>query len=491
MADEVADFRPPGIGDEDLEVRKFQDVDESAKVIVERHGTGDEHMLISAKSWEDLELDDKLCDGIYNEGFLRPSKIQELALPIICFRPGYTPQNLIAQAQNGSGKTAAFSLGLLSQIDFAWGVPQAMVLCHTRELARQNGAVIERLGTFAGVRIQVVVSTLGSTTRETMDRTAHVLVGTPGKMRDVTKKRILAVNDIRCLVLDEADVMLGQDMGSQVHSVRQLLREPSFLQVLFFSATFPEDVRRFAISVVPNPNVISVRNEDLAVDDTTQVFVKAESDEQKFQLLCDLYGAMSVGQSIVFFNTRRKAFAIAKRLADEGHTVSLICGSQTTGPERLDPTERDRVMDEFRSGKTKLLVSTDVLSRGIDVPQVTLVVNFEIPTVFEHASEAEQGYDDQGKGKGKGKGKGGKGKGKGGYKGKGGVSKEKMAQMETYLHRVGRTGRFGLKGFAVNLVDSREQDLLMQIRDYFNCKITEIDADFEQLEKDLEGLRSQ
>merc|ERR1711957_194028 len=176
-----------------------------------------------------------------------------------------------------------------------------------------------------------------------------------------------------------------------------------------------------------------------------QTFIDVGNDKwKKAQHLSDLYGALQVGQSIIFVNTRVEAFELAKLMKGEGHSVSLICGTQKTGaPEQIDEAYRDRVMDEFRNGITKVLIATDVLARGIDVPAVTLVVNYSLPL----------------------------------------TRKRTDPEMETYMHRIGRTGRFGLKGVAVNLVDSKERPMLEKIKSFYKCSITEIGGDLEEMEK--------
>merc|ERR1712187_119981 len=207
--------------------------------------------------------------------------------------------------------------------------------------------------------------------------------------------------------------MIDEDnqMGPQVTQIRTML--PEEMQILLFSATWPDHVERFAKSMVPRANHIKVQKEDLTLATITQTYINVGEDKgRKFQQLCDLYGALNVGQSIIFVNTRAMAFDLAKRMKEEGHTVSLICGTQTTGPETIDITCRDRIMGEFRTGVTKVLIATDVLSRGIDVPAVTLVVNYDIPVEYQEGTRKDFW----------------------------------PADGATYLHRTGRTGRFGMRG---------------------------------------------
>lgn len=246
--------------------------------------------------------------------------------------------------------------------------------------------------------------------------------------------------------------MLDQEnqMGAQVMQIRRFL--PQEVQVLFFSATYPDDVRRFAEQLVPKAHSLKVKKEKLTVSSVVQLYLSCKDENDKFEKLSELYGAMNVGQSVIFVNARRKAFTLAKWMRDAGFAVSLICGTQAQGEEswgKMDPAIRDHVMDEFRSGVTRVLIATDVLSRGIDVPQVTLVVNYEMPVVFG----------------------------------------DRTAHMETYLHRVGRTGRFGLRGLAVNLITEREKPLVTEVCRFFDCTIEEMRGDTEELEERLKALR--
>jgi len=400
-------------------------------------------------SFEDYKLDEKLLWGISKMGFVKPSKIQAAALPWIVRQPnGKLGTNLIGQAQNGSGKTGAFSLAILSVLDIWNEWPQALVLCPTRELARQNESVIASLGEFLPVKTLVLVP---SQDRIPKNAEVHVLIGTPGKTLDLAKKKIVDLSYLKVLVLDEADVMLDEanQMGSQVIQIRQFLPDQDNIQVLFFSATYPDEVRDFAESQAPKSYSIVVKKEELTLTCVKQLYVNCESQWDKFDKLVNLYAAMNVGQSVVFVNRRKTAFELAKWMKEKGFPVSLICGTQLTGQEWMDPALRDNVMDEFRNNVTRVLIATDVLSRGIDVPQVTLVVNYELPINYHT----------------------------------GGVD------METYIHRVGRTGRFGLKGVSVNLVSSNEEKMTEDICAFYKCTITQIGSDFEVLEEQLKQLR--
>lgn len=426
---EMVPWQPPPGEETDVEVPSMLDLD---------------------ASFEDLNLGQELLRGVYEMGFVRPSKIQAAALPHIAYqvKKGRLGQNVIGQAQNGSGKTATFALGLLTAANIRSYWPQAVCICPTRELAKQNEQVISQLGRYLPVEVLLAVP------GQEIPRNAacHVVVGTPGKMLNLIQKRVVDTSGVRVFVLDEADVMLdvNNSMNPQITQIRKLL--PNNLQIMFFSATYPDEVRQFAENLVPRALNIKVTKTELTVASVEQMRLRCKDDDDKFSKLGELYAALNIGQSIVFVNSRRKAFSLARSLKDMGHTVSLICGTQTDGEERMDPLLRDHVMSEFREGVTRVLIATDVLSRGIDVPQVTLVVNYELPLAWD-------------------------------------AGRDSGPLMETYLHRVGRTGRFGLRGIAVNLVRDAEIAMVDEIEHFFACRIPEVDGDMTTLEERLRSLR--
>lgn len=397
--------------------------------------------LLAATSWDDLNLSKEILDGIFEMGFVKPSKIQEWTLPI-ALKGG----SIIGQAQNGSGKTAAFALSMLVCLDLKQQTPQGLCLCPTRELATQNHDVIQKLGKFTGVKLFLSVPQADRPPRSV---NAQVIVGTPGKVQDLIKRRVINSSAMRIFVVDEADTMIDEDnqMGPQVLQIKNLL--PSEIQVLLFSATWPDHVDKFARNMAYNPYRVTIQKEDLTLNTITQTYIDVGDDpKKKVNTLSDLYGAMNIGQSIIFVNTRTMAFELAKMMKAEGHAVSLICGTQKTGPEKVDVGFRDRVMEEFRTGVTKVLISTDVLSRGIDVPAVTLVINYELP-----------------------------------------MGRNRQPECETYIHRIGRTGRFGLRGVAVNLITRQERPALDEIQRYYRCEMKHLAGDLEEMEGLLKGLR--
>ncbi|WWD19833.1 ATP-dependent RNA helicase DBP5 [Kwoniella shandongensis] len=396
--------------------------------------------LYSVQTFEQLNLHEDLMKGIYAVGFKKPSKIQEVALPLLLSNP---PRNLIGQSQSGTGKTAAFSLNMLSRVDPAMMTPQAICLAPSRELARQIQEVIDKIGQFTDIKTFLAVP--GSWSRNVrIDK--HILIGTPGTLVDMLSRggRIFDPKQIRVFVLDEADEMIAlQGLGDQTTRIKRML--PPNVQNVLFSATFNDQVRSFAETFAPEANQLFLKLENVTVDAIKQLYMECNGEEGKFDALSALYDCMSIGQSIVFCKRKKTADDIAERLTSEGHSVASLHGDKQS-------RERDDILDGFRNGKTKVLITTNVVARGIDIQQVNMVVNYDVP---------DQGPE-------------------GNFE----------PDIETYIHRIGRTGRFGRKGCSVIFVhDGRSKSDVDYIMNTLGKPMKRIDAmnpaDLEQLEKAL------
>eukprot|EP00698_Gefionella_okellyi_P023993 TRINITY_DN8352_c0_g2_i1.p1 TRINITY_DN8352_c0_g2~~TRINITY_DN8352_c0_g2_i1.p1 ORF type:complete len:456 (+),score=112.55 TRINITY_DN8352_c0_g2_i1:44-1411(+) len=380
-----------------------------------------------------LNLAADILQGVYAKKFTRPSKVQETALPLI-----FTGQNLIAQSQNGTGKTAAFLLGMLGRIDRAQQVPQALCVCPTRELARQIHEVASELAKFTAPSINCAVL-VKQTVQSKQRLTQHLVVGTPGTVLDAIKTKALPTRDLKIFVLDEADQMMEQQ-GFADSSVRLVKLLPKNAQILLFSATYEPKVAAFASSVVPNPNKMMLKTSELPLDSIRQYYFKCATEREKYEVLNDIYAVLTLGQCIVFVNTRKTADELHAYMTKAGHTVSCLHGGD------MSPEVRDRVIDDFRQAKTKVLITTNVMARGIDVLQVSLVINFDMP-----------------------------------------FDKYNKPDPATYLHRIGRTGRWTRKGVAVNFVhDKTSEDCMVFIQKHYGRAIEYIPhKDLEVLEQKL------
>ncbi|KAM3586595.1 RNA helicase required for poly(A+) mRNA export [Umbelopsis sp. WA50703] len=386
--------------------------------------------LYSAKSFEDLGLKPELLKGLYDMKFTRPSKIQERALPLLLANP---PRNMIGQSQSGTGKTAAFVLTMLCRIDPEIKSPQAICLAPTRELVRQILDVASQMAKFSNITMAAAVK--DSYTRN-MKMTEQLIVGTPGTTMDLTQRRQLDPRHVKIFVLDEADNMLDLN-GLGDHSIRTKNMMPKNCQVVLFSATFPDIVRSYAVRFAPNANEISLKQEELSVDGIKQFYMDCDSEEHKYEVLCSLYNLLTISQSIIFCRRKDTADEIARRMTEDGHSVVSLHGS-------LSSEERDAVMDAFRDGASKVLITTNVVARGIDVLQVTLVINYDMP-----------------------------------------LTKNGGADAETYLHRIGRTGRFGRTGVSINFVhDQASWKQMREMEAIFQRPITKVPTDdWEEVER--------
>ncbi|PWY91334.1 ATP dependent RNA helicase [Aspergillus sclerotioniger CBS 115572] len=409
--------------------------------------------LFSVKNFEDLGLDPRILQGLSAMNFRKPSKIQERALPLLLGNP---PKNLVGQSQSGTGKTAAFVLNVLSRLDLsseqAQKTPQALILAPTRELARQIVGVIQVMGQFLdGLAIGTAVPADSNARHAKLE--CSVVVGTPGTVMDLIKKRIMIAAKLRVLVLDEADNMLDQQgLGDQCIRVKSLL--PKDIQVVLFSATFPTHVHEYASKFAPQANELTLQHEELTVEGIKQLYLDCSDGEDKYQTLVQLYGLLTVGSSIIFVRTRKSAEEIERRMVAEGHTVASLSGG-------VEGSQRDSVIDKFRAGQAKVLITTNVLARGIDVSTVSMVINYDIPEIHQPGAPQRQ------------------------------------ADYQTYLHRIGRTGRFGRVGVSISFVSNREEwEMLNQIQKYFNTSIQRIDTkDWDEVEdvikKTIKSSRAQ
>lgn len=389
--------------------------------------------LHSVKSFEALHLKPALLKGVYGMGFNAPSKIQEAALPTLLADP---PQNMIAQSQSGTGKTAAFVLAMLSRVDPTKDYPQVLCLSPTYELAIQTGEVAAKMSRFCP-EIKIKYAVRGEEISRGSKITEHIIIGTPGKVLDWGQKfKFFDLKKISVFVLDEADVMIATQ-GHQDQCIRIHKLLPSTCQMMFFSATYEQEVMDFAEIIVHNPLIIKLLREEMSLDNIKQYYIECKNVDEKYTAITNIYGVITIGQAIIFCHTKKTASWLAEKMTKDGHAVAILSGDLTV-------EQRISVLDRFRAGLEKVLITTNVLARGIDVEQVTIVVNFDLP-----------------------------------------MDQNRQADCETYLHRIGRTGRFGKSGIAINLIDSpHAMKLCKDIEKHFRKEIHRLDAeDADEIEK--------
>jgi len=375
----------------------------------------DEYPVVD--SFDDLDLQEGLLRGIYSYGFEKPSAIQQRAI-----RPVLDGRDTIGQAQSGTGKTATFVIGSLQRIDFSHTACQTLILAPTRELANQIHKVVLALGDYLKVKCHVCIG--GTSVRDDIDilkQGQHVVVGTPGRVFDMISKRHLRIDDLLTFVCDEADEMLSRGFKDQIYDIFKTM--PPNVQVCLFSATMPPEILDMTTKFMRDAVRILVKKDELTLEGIRQFYVAIEKEEWKLDTLCDLYETLTITQAIIYCNTRRKVDFLADQMTKRDFTISTMHAE-------LDQKERDLIMREFRSGSSRVLISTDLLARGIDVQQVSLVINFDLP-----------------------------------------------GNLENYLHRIGRSGRFGRKGVAINFVTNNDVRVMKDIEKYYHTQIEEMPMD--------------
>jgi translation initiation factor 4A len=372
-------------------------------------------------NFDDMNLKEELLRGVFAYGFEKPSAIQQRAiLPVI------KGHDVIAQAQSGTGKTATFSISILQSIDISIRKCQALVLSPTRELAQQIQKVVLALGDYMDCKCHACIG--GTNVRDDMkilEAGGHVVVGTPGGVWDMINRRALNTENIKMFVLDEADEMLSRGFKDQIYEVLQIL--PPQTQVVLLSATMPPDVLEVTKNFMRDPIRILVKRDELTLEGIKQFYVSVEKEEWKLDTLCDLYETVTITQAIIFCNTRRKVDWLTEKMQSREFTVSAMHGEMTQA-------EREIIMREFRSGSSRVLITTDLLARGIDVQQISLVINYDLP-----------------------------------------------ANRENYIHRIGRGGRFGRKGVAINFVTNEDVRMLRDIEQFYNTQIEEMPMNIAEL----------
>jgi len=363
--------------------------------------------------------------AIRYKGYLKPSKIQELTLPTLL-----SGQNMIAQSQSGTGKTASFALAALSKIDINLAKVQCLVLSPTFELVLQIAEVFRTLSAFMeGVKIFTAVK--GERVDVEEIQKSHIIIGTLGTtLHWINSNTVLSLDNLKMLIIDEADVIVDSDSNNFKVCTEIQQKAPADCQKMLFSATYPDKVVALANETIPNSVVIRLNRDEEAVDSVQNYYFAFQDDSSKYSTLRDIYSTLSIGQSIIFCKTRKQAAELSANMIKDGHAVAMLTGA-------LDVKQRASIMQRFRTGKERVLITTNVTARGIDIASVNMVVNYELP--LNYNGEVD---------------------------------------FETYLHRVGRTGRFGKKGVSLTFVDVSQMYLLKAIEERFSIKIQSVASAF-------------
>ena len=372
-------------------------------------------------TFDDMDLKEDILRGIYSYGFEVPSSIQQRAI-----KPLIEGKDLIAQSQSGTGKTATFTIGCLERIDIEVMKPQILVLAPNRELAMQIFKVFESINEYYGVKGGLIMG--GTDLQQNfrmLDEGLQYIVGTPGRVFDMLKRYAIVTDKIKTFVLDEADEMLSRGFKEQVYEIFQYI--PKQCQICLFSATMPEMALELTTKFMADPIRILIDKENLTLEGIKQYYLGVEQENWKLATLQDLYEKLSISQSIVFVNSKRKADFLKEQLEENDYTVACIHGD-------LTQNERNDIISGFRNGTSRILITTDIIARGIDVQSVSIVINYDIPR----------------------------------YR-------------EVYIHRIGRSGRFGRKGIAINFVTEREYNNLKDIQDFYQTEIIPLPENIKDL----------
>jgi len=388
--------------------------------IIQTNGsTSGENLIFNSWDDEHLNLSRNVLRGIYAYGFEKPSPIQSRAImPILKGR------DIIAQAQSGTGKSGTFVISSLELIDETVNETQVIVMSPTRELARQSLNVIRGIGTMTKIRSQLLIG--GTPTEIDIDQLInnipHIISGTPGRIFDMMRRKHLRTDKVKFMILDEADEMLSQGFKEQIYKIFQYLN--SEIQIGLFSATLPSEITLLTSKFMRNPVKILVKQEMLTLQGIAQFYVAVEDDSQKYDTLKDLFSTLVISQAIIYCNSIKRVCDLYDAMVHDEFPVEQMHSD-------LDEAKRKEIFEKFKGGSCRVLVSTDLFSRGIDVQQVSIVINFDIPK-----------------------------------------------SMHTYLHRIGRSGRWGRKGTAINFTSRRDFGRLKELEEYYSTEIKELPSDY-------------
>ena len=373
-------------------------------------------------SWDDLNISPELLRGIFSADFEKPSPIQRKAI-----KPMLLGKDVIAQAQSGTGKTATFTIGALSHVDVTSDSVQVLVLSPTRELSTQTGDVFIKIGSMMkGLKIQTLVggTLVEDDTRSIKANVPHVITGCPGRVYDIMRRNNIG-KSIKVVILDEADELLSQGFKDQVYNIFQLFKTD--IQVALFSATMPYGLNNITDKFMRNPVNIVVKAEQLTLEGISQYFVAVEDDQQKYGTLKDIYKYIAVSQCIIYCNSVKRVEDLYDAMIIDKFAVCCIHSN-------MNKVDRDHAFSEFKCGKYRVLISSNVTARGIDIQQVSTVINFDVPKC-----------------------------------------------VHTYLHRIGRSGRWGRKGVGVNLITRRDMSKIKEIESFYQSQINEMPSNINDI----------
>lgn len=366
-------------------------------------------------NFDDLNINEDILKGVYLYGFTAPSKIQIKGIQSI-----NTGKDCLLQSQSGTGKTATYLLGIFNRMNYD-DTCQTIIITPTRELATQVFKVANSIAKYSKFKLALCIGGTNINTNMFELKKTNLIIGTLGRINHMIQTKKIKMNNLKMLVIDEADNLLSDGVTENLQHMFNKI--PKGIQYLLISATLSQNVFNLSNNLMDNPIKVLLRKNEIPVDLISQFYIDVEVEDYKFDVLLDLYNLISTTQAIIFCNTIRKVTWLTDNLKEKNFSITAIHGKMTQ-------QERTDIVNEFRDGKTRLLLTTDLLARGIDIPQVNLVINYDLP-----------------------------------------ISKE------TYIHRIGRCGRFGKKGVSITMVkmeDSMDIKLLNKMKNYYKLNISEI-----------------
>jgi len=380
---------------------------------------------IEIHTWDELNLNPNILRGIFAYGFENPSPIQQRAI-----KPVIEGRDVIAQAQSGTGKTATFTIGALQRINIAEQTTQVLILSPTRELSSQTSKVVSDLGSFMnGLKIQTLFG--GATIEEgssfSSKNTPHIICGCSGRVYDMMRRGNISSKSIKLVILDEADEMLSSGFKEQVYNIFQYLNAE--VQVCLFSATLPEDINCIIDKIMRNPVRISVKREQLTLEGISQFYIAINDDREKYATLKNIFSFITLSHTIIYCNSIKRVQDLYEAMCEDGFPVCRIHSN-------MEKSDRDRAFNDFRNGNSRVLISSNVTARGIDIQQVSVVINFDLPKC-----------------------------------------------VHTYLHRIGRSGRWGRKGVGINFITRRDIGQMKKIEEHYSTQINEMPSELGFLSK--------
>ena len=387
-------------------------------------------LLAKDQTWDEMGVNEKIKEGLLEMDFIKPSKIQSTTFPLIIKNP---PNHLVAQAKNGAGKTGAFGLGVLSRIDEKNKNIQAIIFAHTRELVNQIADVLSKMAKKTEIKVNALLPSENKNVE-----VGQVVVITPGHFDNVfLKKKAYKLDSLKVLVLDEADYMLTNDVTEKVvNKTFKFFQDKKLpVQILFFSATYNQSHYKRIKQFYKKANMIELKREELTLDNVKQLYYIANNQDGKVDFIEEyLKRSIENERVIIFVNSRDFTVQLQQKLVSKGYKVYILMGGD------MDPQNRDETIKRFKNGEIQILITTNVLSRGYDEKLVKLVINFDIPNKPDNNNP-----------------------------------NRKITDYATYLHRIGRTGRFGTKGIGLTLLSGKEElKYLKEIESFYKCQMTEI-----------------